>query len=226
MHALNAFLFSNYKRPFFNFLIEITGIKTVFATMSKHKLNLKASSDQPAAKKGHWALGLVDSMKDPELRVEEDDKVVVIKDKFPKAEFHFLILPKAEISGILSLRKEHEDLLKHMDDVAKNLTEKYTHKEFKIGYHAVPNMQRLHLHVISTDFNSPCLKTKVHWNSFTSPFFKSSQSIREELGENGKIKKMSCEECDGYLKRPLQCHKCKTFPKNMPELKRHISTHS
>ena len=42
---------------------------------------------------------------------------------------------------------------------------------FKIGYHASPSMHRLHLHVISTDYDSPSLKTKVHWNSFTTPFF-------------------------------------------------------
>lgn len=192
--------------------------------MKKHKLKSNPSNEPPA-KKGHWALGLVDSMKDPELKVQEDDRVVVIKDKFPKAEFHYLILPKDEIPGILSLGKQHEDLLEHMENVAENLKTKHCHREFKIGYHAVPNMQRLHLHVISTDFNSPCLKTKVHWNSFTSPFFKSSQNIRDELQENGKIKKMSCEECDGYLKRPLKCHKCSTTPKNMPELKRHILSH-
>ena len=29
----------------------------------------------------------------------------------------------------------------------------------------------LHLHVISQDFDSPCLKTKKHWHSFTSEFF-------------------------------------------------------
>lgn len=45
------------------------------------------------------------------------------------------------------------------------------YNSYSIGYHAMPSMQRLHLHVISTDFNSPCLKTKYHWNSFTTPFF-------------------------------------------------------
>lgn len=43
--------------------------------------------------------------------------------------------------------------------------------DFKIGYHAEPSMQQLHLHVISMDFNSPSLKTKKHWNSFNTEFF-------------------------------------------------------
>jgi hypothetical protein len=32
---------------------------------------------------------------------------------------------------------------------------------FRIGYHAVPSLKLLHLHVISTDFDSPCLKVMV-----------------------------------------------------------------
>ena len=36
------------------------------------------------AKKGHWSLGLLDSMKDPALQVYTDDQLVVIKDKYPK----------------------------------------------------------------------------------------------------------------------------------------------
>lgn len=43
--------------------------------------------------------------------------------------------------------------------------------DFKIGYHAEPSMQQVHLHVISTDFNSPSLKTKKHWNSFNTAYF-------------------------------------------------------
>lgn len=33
---------------------------------------------------GHWSAGLLASMDDPELRISSDEKVVIIKDKFPK----------------------------------------------------------------------------------------------------------------------------------------------
>lgn len=33
---------------------------------------------------GHWSMGLKSSMDDPELRVDSDDKCVIIKDKYPK----------------------------------------------------------------------------------------------------------------------------------------------
>lgn len=36
------------------------------------------------AKTGHWSLGLKSSMEDPNLIVETDEKIVIIKDKFPK----------------------------------------------------------------------------------------------------------------------------------------------
>ena len=35
----------------------------------------------------------------------------------------------------------------------------------------------LHMHVISQDFNSPCLKTKKHWNSFTTSYFVDSTGV-------------------------------------------------
>lgn len=40
------------------------------------------SAKKPAP--GHWALGLLTSMKDPNQKVEEDDLVVVITDRYPK----------------------------------------------------------------------------------------------------------------------------------------------
>lgn len=137
-------------------------------------------SNEPLSKKpklNHWANGLLKSMEDPNLIVKSDDMVTVIKDAYPKAEFHYLILPKQNISSLKAVSKEHLDLLRHMNNVAKDLVseDKYKDKEFKLGYHAEPSMARLHMHVISSDMNSPCLKTKKHWNSFMTEFFLSSE---------------------------------------------------
>ncbi|CAK9802780.1 APTX [Anthophora plagiata] len=190
----------------------------------KRKLKL-ASMDTTAQKKHHWATGLLVSMEDPQLKVKEDDRVIVIKDKYPKAEFHFLILPKADIPSIWHVKKDNEDLLLHMQNVADELTKEHKDYEFLIGYHAVPSMHRLHLHVISTDFNSPCLKTKYHWNSFTTPFFLPSAEICKQLREESELKKLKSEDSSKYLNTPLKCYKCSFTPKNMPELKRHLLVH-
>ena len=49
-------------------------------------------------------------------------------------------------------------------------------EDFAIGYHLQPSMNRLHLHTVSKDFISPCLKTKAHWNSFNTAFLLSCES--------------------------------------------------
>lgn len=54
----------------------------------------KRKSDEPVSKHeakkpfGHWSQGLLSSMDDPELRVHSDDKITIIKDKYPKV-FNF-----------------------------------------------------------------------------------------------------------------------------------------
>lgn len=127
--------------------------------------------------KGHWSMGLLNSLDDPELFIQKDDLVTVIKDKYPKAERHFLVVPKEDVHSLNVVSKKHLSLLQHMHDVAKKLCEREDCKDrkFKIGYHAEPSMVQLHLHVISDDMNSACLKTKKHWNSFNTDFFLESE---------------------------------------------------
>lgn len=77
------------------------------------------------------------------------------------------------------LNPSHTELLNEMNLLAQNVIEINGRKrdDFKIGYHASPSMQRLHLHVLSKDFESPCLKTKIHWNSFNTEFFLSTDCM-------------------------------------------------
>ena len=37
-----------------------------------------------------------------------------------------------------------------------------------MGFHAIPSMPQLHMHVVSQEFDSACLKTKRHYNTFTT----------------------------------------------------------
>ncbi|KAF5889508.1 aprataxin isoform X1, partial [Clarias magur] len=127
---------------------------------------------------GHWSQGLKVSMQDPEMQVYKDEKVVVIRDKYPKARFHWLVLPWSSISSLKALRSEHLELLKHMERVGEGVARRCPGSDtlrFRLGYHAIPSMSHVHLHVISQDFDSPCLKNKKHWNSFTTEYFIQSQ---------------------------------------------------
>lgn len=153
----------------------------LFSNMSsKRKTESKNEGPDSKVKKPSklWTLGLVDSMNDPELQIKSDDLVVVIKDKFPKAKFHYLVLPKENINDLKKLKSEHVELLQHMEEMGREVVEdeKHSGSNFRFGFHARASMQRLHLHVISDDMVSPCLKNKKHWNTFTTDFFLNAES--------------------------------------------------
>ncbi|KAL3287420.1 hypothetical protein HHI36_001892 [Cryptolaemus montrouzieri] len=174
----------------------------------------------------HWSSGLVQAVQNPELLVLSDDLVYVIKDKYPKSQCHFLIICKKDIGSLSDVKIEDIDLLKHMNEMAEKMKKSNDeYRSFNVGYHAEPSMSRLHLHVISDDMDSSHLKTKKHWNSFTTEFFISSEVVIENLIKNKKVILPSKEECRKFLELPLKCHKCDFKPKNMPDLKKHIVNH-
>lgn len=141
------------------------------ATKKRTLAAASAGKEKKPKISNHWSQGLVNSMENPENIVLQDEQVTVIKDSYPKAKYHYLVLPKKNINNIFKLDKSHLPLLRHMEDVARKVTASNDEVTFKIGYHSVPSMQRLHLHVISDDMVSPSLKSKTHWNSFTTKFF-------------------------------------------------------
>lgn len=77
-------------------------------------------------------------------QVYKDEKVVVIKDKFPKARFHWLVLPWDSISSLKALRSEHVELLRHMESVGQRMVQQCDRSDslhFRLGYHAIPSMR-------------------------------------------------------------------------------------
>ncbi|XP_037328472.1 aprataxin isoform X2 [Pungitius pungitius] len=175
---------------------------------------------------GHWSQGLKTSMQDPKMQIYKDDKVVVIKDKYPKARYHWLVLPWQTISSLKALSKEHCDLVKHMQQVADQMVQQCPDANslrFRMGYHAIPSMSQVHLHVISQDFDSPCLKNKKHWNSFTTDYFMESQDVIQMLETNGRVDVK--EGTSELLKLPLRCHICRKDIPTIPALKEHLKSH-
>ncbi|GAB0093136.1 Aprataxin-like protein [Sergentomyia squamirostris] len=176
---------------------------------------------------GHWSLQLLKAMQDPKQIVLKSDLAVAIRDKYPKAKNHFLILSQENIDDIYQLKRHHLLLLEEMELMGKNTVELIGGRlcDFKMGFHAQPSMKRLHLHVVSEDFISPCLKHKMHWNSFTTDFFIPCEKVRKRLQDFGSIEKPSEFEMKELLKKELQCHKCSVRPRNIPQLKEHILKH-
>ncbi|XP_021015468.1 aprataxin isoform X2 [Mus caroli] len=198
---------------------------------SRQQVQLKAECNKGYVKVqqeslGHWSQGLKMSMKDPKMQVYKDDQVVVIKDKYPKARHHWLVLPWASISSLKVVTSEHLELLKHMHDVGEKVIADFAGSStlrFRLGYHAIPSMSHVHLHVISQDFDSPCLKNKKHWNSFNTEYFLESQAVIKMVQETGRVtvKDGTCE----LLKLPLRCHECQQLLPSIPQLKEHLRKH-
>lgn len=195
-------------------------------------------------------LSLESSMKDPTVQVFKNERYVCIKDKYPKAKVHLLLIPFANVisnEATKNLLKVQDliklpnavDILKEMKSLTENIIqEKFPDKVNKsnvlYGFHAVQSMQPLHMHIISNDFQSDCLKNKKHWNSFTTKYFVKLNDLLDHL-ENvlkndyfvtDKFNLNKPQVLKNYLDSDLKCHICNAAQNNMPNLKRHLLTHS
>lgn len=54
-------------------------------------------------KMSHWTLGLLNVLKDSSNWIISNDVAVVIEDKYPKAKFHYLVLPRENIRDIFQV---------------------------------------------------------------------------------------------------------------------------
>ena len=110
--------------------------------------------------------------------------------------------------------------------VINELTKNDVEIEFRCGFHAIPSMAQVHMHVISQDFISPCLKTKRHWNSFNTPYFVDAAIVLNCITTNGAIPSTWENDAKKWLSEDVQCHKCQHKPKGMGiPFKQHLESH-
>ncbi|KAG2262352.1 hypothetical protein Bca52824_069431 [Brassica carinata] len=138
---------------------------------------------------------------------------------------HVLVLARQEsVDGLEDVGSANIQLLEEMHDVGMKWIKRFQDEDasliFRLGYHSVPSMRQLHLHVISQDFESDHLKNKKHWNSFTTSFFRDSVDVLEEVKSQGKAN----VESEAVLKGELRCNRCRSVHPNIPKLKSHIRT--
>lgn len=123
-----------------------------------------------------------------------DDTALIVRDMYPKAKYHYLVIPRSakithkhpydvfdrdpglyetifqyvEKAKDMIMQKVHEN-----NDLASSSMSptEYRTNFLRAGVHAAPSLANLHIHVISQDFHSPRLKHKKHYNSFTTLFF-------------------------------------------------------
>ena len=73
---------------------------------------------------GSWRDGLMEYVRNPSdpAVFYHDNDVVIVEDKFPKSEVHYLVIPSIEIRKFSDLNNSHVNLIKTMITHAKKLT--------------------------------------------------------------------------------------------------------
>ncbi|TFK29881.1 HIT-like protein [Coprinopsis marcescibilis] len=178
------------------------------------------------------------------------DKFMTIFDAYPKSIFHFLILPRVveggdfsavELKNLKTLLKGDKEKAKQLVEafqseaqnvkkqIEEEMTERYGFKwDVWIGFHAVPSMEHLHLHVLSADMCSEKMKNKKHYNSFhpSKGFFLHINDVLDWFeatpGYYQQVTKLDPKAYEALLKEGLTCWKCGSEMKNIPSLKEHL----
>lgn len=86
------------------------------------------------------------------------------------------------------------------------------------GIHVGPSMNHLHVHVLSIDRHSECMKHRKHYNSFSTPFLIDVEDFPLNKGDNRRHPGR-----EKYLDRDLKCWRCgKNFGNKFARLKEHL----
>ncbi|CAG2179681.1 unnamed protein product [Oppiella nova] len=148
----------------------------VMTAMKRHSTDTRVEAKRAS---NWWTNGLLSAMKDQSLVVLKDDLITIIEDKYPKSRHHLLVIPNKNsgMDSVDDLTASDVQLIDHMTLKGKQISQQFDGSvEFRFGFHRIPSLKPLHLHVISQDFDSKYLKTKKHYNSFTTKFFIDSKS--------------------------------------------------
>lgn len=208
------------------------------SNINKKTIETKSTASASTPSKPPKYLSLEHIINDVNCQSYKDDKCICIKDKYPKSKHHYLIIPlnKSDqnrfFTHVNDLKRENLELLEHLKTVACKLIQtQFNDHEFdhyKCGFHTVQSMYPLHMHVITTDFVSECLKTKKHWNSFNTKYFVPLDDVIEHLKSNDTLDTLlnnDKNEIDAFLKQDLKCNQCPKILSNMPRLKEHLESH-
>lgn len=191
-----------------------------------------------------WRNSLYDILSSIEANVDDNEiilfrhsKFVCTYDKFPKAKHHLLLMCRdystnpsclMNVTSLNDLTKEHLDELREFHNLAKRIVAVISVDEstsFKIGYHSIPSLHPLHLHIISSDLDSPCITTRKHIVSFSSKFFVTADEVENHL-ESAFVDSLSvavrAQRAQDVLdSTPLQCQYCARAALSVPDWKIH-----
>ncbi|KAJ9450244.1 Transcription factor bHLH140 [Diplonema papillatum] len=195
-----------------------------------------------AAPKGPMVAGLsmlVSHFKRPENRAAPDrrsfvcnDEYLIAYDLYPKGAVHLLGFclqpPVASVAGVSQLAKAHEASILGLHALARRIVERLKAEDaacagldFQIGYHAKPSLKPIHLHIMSTDYQSPCVKNRKHYFSFIPPHFVPASVVEQRLAATGAVRLLP-NETQPVPAGPMPCRWCSSLFSTMPALKQHL----
>ena len=233
-----------------------TAAQDAFATMMRAAKTAAAKSPEPTstsepnpkdppkpsnsnATGAPWLRALVDVASDPSGKpgvLSHDDEIVVLRDAYPKARAHILVLARdpALRDGPSSLRAAHVPLVEKMLAAARSAmgramaetpasARSAPSRAVRFGFHAKPSMPQLHMHAVSQDLRGSSMKTRRHWNTFATDFFRDANEVLDELRAQGALA-WDEEEAESRVKMErLRCHACGDGPHaTMPKLFEHL----
>lgn len=90
-----------------------------------------------------------------------------------------------------------------------------------MGVHAAPSMNHVHLHILSPDLTGESLRTRHHFNSFTTPFLVPLDRFPLAAGDEIRDPAVKARYRDGEM----TCPRCGQALKNMPVVRAHMKGH-
>ncbi|KAI8998605.1 HIT-like domain-containing protein [Trametes punicea] len=178
------------------------------------------------------------------------DFSVTVHDRYPKSYFHELVIPRVlpplepgdlrDLRALLRLPREQAKavllgLQRDSEQVRKLIEEEMVRQygftwPIQVGFHAVPSLVHLHLHVMSTDFLGIWYKKKKHVNSFHPRlgfFLHLDEVIRwfdPDIEPTWFAMKTSIDkkEYEALLARDPLCPHCDEQYRAVPKLRTHL----
>lgn len=93
-------------------------------------------------------------------------------------------------------------------------------KELRVGVHANPSMNHLHIHIVSADMHSECVRHRKHYQSFATEFLVRMGEFPLEEGEI-RGRREGAREC--LNERGMRCWRCgREFGNKFKKLKEHL----
>lgn len=198
----------------------------------------------------------------PKDVVRYNNDFVLIRDHWPKAVVHLLLLPRnpdkynlhphealqdadflaayraeaveckklaaSELSRLISpfsatQRRRFEAMESDLPPKPEDLPPvRDFSDQIRMGFHAHPSMNHLHLHIISRDMHSPCMKHRKHYNSFNTDFFLPLDEF--PYADDDVRKTVPYQNRNMSTERDFICWHCdKNFGNKFKQLKDHIA---